>query len=152
MITGVVLKDLITHVDERGFFREIIRVRDEFFVEGFGQWSHSLMYDGVIKAWHLHHVQTDWWYVGSGVLRVGLCDMRPGSSTYKETMDFLMGDLQPSRVLKVPPGVAHGCKVIQGPVNLFYITSHPYNPDDELRLPYNDPGIEFDWLKGPPIK
>jgi dTDP-4-dehydrorhamnose 3,5-epimerase len=152
MINGVVLKDLVTHVDERGFFREIVRATDEFFNEGFGQWSHSLMYDGVIKAWHLHRIQTDWWYVAGGVLRVGLCDMRPESSTYKKTMDFLMGDLQPSRVLKVPPGVAHGCKVVQGPVNLFYITSHVYNPGDEIRLPYNDPGIDFDWLKGPPVK
>jgi dTDP-4-dehydrorhamnose 3,5-epimerase len=152
MIKGVVMKDLVTHTDERGFFREIVRATDDFFVEGFAQWSHSLMYNGVIKAWHLHRIQTDWWYVGSGVLRVGLCDMRPESSTHKKTMDFLMGDLQPSRVLKVPPGVAHGCRAVQGPVNLFYITSHVYNPDDEIRLPYNDPGIEFDWLKGPPIK
>jgi dTDP-4-dehydrorhamnose 3,5-epimerase len=152
MIQGVVMKELVTHADERGFFREIVRATDDFSAEGFAQWSHSLMYDGVIKAWHLHRVQTDWWYVANGVLRVGLCDLRPESSTYKKTMDFLMGDLQPSRVLKVPPGVAHGCKVIQGPVNLFYITSHVYNPDDEIRLPYNDPGIEFDWLRGPPIK
>ena len=69
MIEGVVLRALETHSDERGFFRELIRVTDDFFSEGFGQWSHSLMYDGVIKAWHLHRIQTDWWYVVSGVLR-----------------------------------------------------------------------------------
>jgi dTDP-4-dehydrorhamnose 3,5-epimerase len=143
---------LKTHADERGFFRELIRVTDDFFSEGFGQWSHSLMFDGVIKAWHLHRIQTDWWYVVGGVLRVGLCDMRPDSTTYKKIMDFLMGDLQTPRVIKIPPGVAHGCKTIQGPVNLFYVTSHIYNPDDEVRLPYNDPEIDFDWLKGPIIK
>jgi hypothetical protein len=65
---------------------------------------------------------------------------------------FLMGDLQPSRVLKVPPGVAHGCKTVQGPVNLLYITSHVYNSNDEIRLPHDEPEIRFDWLKGPPIK
>ncbi|MBA4384893.1 MAG: hypothetical protein C0410_09160 [Anaerolinea sp.] len=152
MIEGVLIKDLVTHTDERGFFREIVRATDEFFVEGFGQWSHSLMFDGVIKAWHFHHIQTDWWYVCSGVLRVGLCDMRPSSQTYKTTMDFLMGDLQPARIVKIPPGVAHGCKTVQGPVHLFYVTSHVYNPEDEIRLPFNDPEINFDWLKGPPIK
>jgi dTDP-4-dehydrorhamnose 3,5-epimerase len=152
MISGVVIKDLVTHNDERGFFREIIRSTDGFFTEGFGQWSHSLMFDGVVKAWHLHRVQTDWWYIASGVLRVGLCDMRQDSPTYEETMDFLMGDLQPSRVLKIPPGVAHGCKTIQGPANLFYVTSHVYNPEDEIRLAYNHPTIKFDWLRGPPIK
>ena len=152
MIEGVVFKDLVTHADERGFFLEIIRVTDDFFKEGFGQWSHSLMYDGVIKAWHMHRIQTDWWFVVSGVLRVGLCDLRAGSPTYKKRMDFLMGDLQPQIVVKIPPGVAHGCKTIQGPVHLFYVTSHVYNPDDEIRFPYNDPEIDFDWLKGPPIK
>jgi len=152
MIEGVVLKDLVTYHDQRGFFREIVRVTDDFFRDGFGQWSHSLMFDGVIKAWHYHHIQTDWWYVCSGVLRVGLCDLRKESSTYKENMDIMMGDLQPAQILKIPPGVAHGCKTIQGPVHLFYITSHTYNPEDEIRIPYDDPEIDFDWLTGPPIK
>ena len=152
MIQGVIIKELRTFTDERGFFREIIRVTDDFFGEGFGQWSHSLMFNGVIKAWHFHHIQTDWWYVVNGVLRVGLCDMRPESPTYKKTMDFLMGNLQPVQVVKIPPGVAHGCKAIQGPANLFYVTSHVYNPADEIRIAYNDPEINFDWLKGPEIK
>lgn len=152
VIEGVVLKDLVTHTDERGFFRELIRVTDEFFTSGFGQWSHSLMFDGVIKAWHCHNTQTDWWYVPSGVLRVGLCDLRPRSPTHKKTMDFLMGEMHQAQIVKIPPGIAHGCKVIQGPVSLFYITSHVYNPADEIRIPYDDPQIDFDWLKGPPIK
>jgi dTDP-4-dehydrorhamnose 3,5-epimerase len=152
MIEGVVLKELVTHSDQRGFFREIIRKTDNFFSEGFAQWSHSLMFNGVIKAWHFHRIQTDWWYVCDGVLRVGLCDMRENSSTCKETMDFLMGEAQPARILKIPPGVAHGCKVVQGPVNLFYVTSHIYNPDDEIRIAYDAPEINFDWLAGPPIK
>ena len=54
MIEGVVFKELVTHADERSFFREIIRVTDKFSAEGFGQWSHSLMYAGVVKARHIH--------------------------------------------------------------------------------------------------
>jgi len=152
MINGIVFKELTTHLDERGFFREIIRTSDDFFAEGFGQWSHSLMFDGVIKAWHLHNVQSDWWYVVNGVLRVGLCDMRADSSSFKQTMDFLMGDHQPARVLKIPPGIAHGCKTVQGPVNLLYMTSHVYNPDDEIRIAHDDPEIGFDWLRGSAIR
>ncbi len=152
MIEGVILKDLVTHTDERGYFREIIRVTDDFFDEGFGQWSHSLMYAGVVKAWHIHRVQIDWWYVASGVLKVALHDTRPDSPTYRETMDFLMGDSQPARVLRVPPGVAHGCKCISGPTHLFYITSHVYNPGDEGRIPHNDPAIGYAWLEGQAIR
>ena len=152
MIDGVVFKELTTWNDQRGFFLEIIRATDSFFDCGFGQWSHSLMFDGVIKAWHFHNIQTDFFYVCSGVARIGLCDLRPKSKTYKQTMDFFMGDYQPVRIVKIPPGVAHGIKAVQGPVHLFYIMSHTYNPEDEIRIAYNDPQINFDWLQGPPIK
>lgn len=151
VIDGVQIKDLTTHSDERGFFREIVRAGDPFFAEGFGQWSHSLMFNGVIKAWHFHHKQVDWWYVCSGVLRIGLHDLRENSSTYRKSMDFLMGDLQPAQLLRIPPGVAHGCKTVQGPVNLFYVTSRTYDPADEIRIPHDDPGIGFDWLRGSAI-
>ena len=152
MIEGVVLKNLVTHADERGFFREIIHVTDDFFAEGFGQWSHSLMYPGVVKAWHIHVQQVDWWYVASGVLKVALHDTRPNSRTKRETMEFLMGDTQPAQVLSIPPGVAHGCKCVAGPAHLLYVTSKVYNPADEGRIPHDDPGIGYDWLKGPSIK
>jgi dTDP-4-dehydrorhamnose 3,5-epimerase len=152
MIQGVLLKDLVTHNDERGFFREIIRVADDFFSEGFGQWSHSLMYTGVAKAWHIHKKQVDWWYVAAGVLKVALYDTRLESSSHQETMELLMGEDQPARVLRIPPGVAHGCKCISGPAHLFYVTSNMFNPADEGRITYDDPAIGYDWLKGPSIK
>lgn len=152
MIEGVVIKKLVTHTDERGFFQEIIRVTDDFFAEGFGQWSVSQMYTGVIKAWHIHKKQTDWWYVSNGLIKVALYDTREDSPTYKETMELLMGDHQQPQVLCIPPGVAHGCKCISGPTNLFYLTSNVYNPEDEGRIPYDDPEIGYDWLKGSIIK
>jgi dTDP-4-dehydrorhamnose 3,5-epimerase len=152
MIDGVVFKDLVTHPDERGFFREIIRSTDDFFAEGFGQWSHSLMYMGVAKAWHIHKVQIDWWYVSSGVLKVALHDARPESPTYRETMEVFMGDNHPARVLRIPPGVAHGCKCVSGPAHLFYVTSKTYDPADEGRILYHDSVIGYDWIKGPTIK
>lgn len=152
MIEGVVLRNLVTHTDERGFFREIIRVTDDFFAAGFGQWSHSLMYQGVVKAWHIHAQQVDWWYVAGGVLKVALHDTRPDSRTHRQTVDFLMGDNQSAQVLCIPPGVAHGCKCVAGPAHLLYVTSHVYDPVDEGRIPHDDPGIGYDWLKGPAIK
>lgn len=151
MIDGVELKQLTTHNDDRGFFREIIRSTDQFF-DGFGQWSHSRMHSGVAKAWHIHQVQIDWWYVPNGVLKVALSDRRPGSPTFRETIDFRMGELEQAQVLKIPPGVAHGCKVLQGPADLFYITSKIYNPDDEGRIAHDDSEIGYDWLAEPPIK
>jgi dTDP-4-dehydrorhamnose 3,5-epimerase len=152
VIENVIFKDLITHSDNRGFFRELLRSDDPFFDHPFGQWSQSHMFDGVTKAWHYHKIQTDYFYVASGVARVGLCDLRPNSKTFKKTLDFLMGDHQKPQIVKIPPGIAHGVQAIHGPILLFYMMSHTYNPEDKIRIPYNDPSIEFDWLAGPPIK
>ena len=150
-IEGVEVKNLVTHSDERGFFREIVRVSDDIFAEGFGQWSHSLMYQGVAKAWHVHQRQTDWWYVGKGAIKVALYDTRPDSPTSGQLQELLIGEGHRSVVVKIPPGVAHGCKVLSAEAHLFYITSHIYDPDDEGRIPYDDPSIGYDWTSGPEI-
>lgn len=151
MIDGVILKELKTHPDERGFFREVIRVTDDFFREGFAQWSHSRMYRDVIKAWHIHQKQVDWWYVPIGALKVVLHDRRPDSPTRGQTVELFLGESYGERVLKIPPGVAHGCKVLTGEAHLFYVTSSTYDPADEGRIPHDDPSIGYDWLKRTPI-
>ena len=152
MIQGVELKDLATHPDERGFFREIIKKSDSFFEEGFGQFSHSLMYPGVVKAWHIHKTQVDWWYVPVGNIKVGLHDKRENSPTKGETQVVFLGDNYGGKVLRIPPGVAHGCKVLGETAHLLYITSAEYDPDEEGRIPYDDAEIGFDWEAGPDIK
>ena len=146
IIQGVMIKELITHADERGFFREIIRVTDDFFKDGLGQISHSLVYSGVVKAWHMHKKQTQWNYVTSGLIKVALYDTRPQSPTFKKTMELLIGDHQPARVYSFPPGVAHGYRCLNGPMNIIYITSGIYDLSDEIRIPHNDPSINYDWI------
>jgi len=152
LIHGVVVKKLVDHADERGFFREIIRVTDEFFREGFGQLSHSCMYPGVIKAWHVHPTQIDWWYVPIGALKVVLHDLRTDSPSCGETQELFMGEPYDAKVLRIPAGVAHGCKVIGGVTHLFYVTSRTYDPSEEGRIPHDDPNIGYDWLSGPEIR
>ena len=149
---GVISKELHGDGDDRQIFREIIRSTDEFFVEGFGQLSYALMYPGSAKAWHLHQQQVDWWYVPIGALKLALHDLRPDSPTYQQTQEILLGPDYGHRVVKIPPGVAHGCKVLGGVTHLFYVTSNVYNPADEGRIPHDDPGIGYDWLALSPIK
>lgn len=152
MIDGVMIKKLVRNKDERGFFEELIRKTDEFFAEGFGQLSHSFMRYGVIKAWHIHKTQVDWWYAAAGTLHVGLYDLRENSPTYKTLNEFLLGESGQNIVLKIPPGVAHGCKVISKESELFYVTSGIYNTDEEGRIPHDDKEIGYDWINIPLIK
>lgn len=146
LIDGVKIKELIRHKDERGYFEELIRITDEFFKEGFGQLSHSYMNKGVIKAWHIHKNQIDWWYAAKGTLKAALYDMRKDSPTFKQLNQFVLGENGENIVLKIPAGVAHGCKVISEDVELFYITSSIYNTAEEGRIPHDDREIGFDWI------
>ncbi len=151
MIDGVMVKKLVRHPDERGYFEEIIRVTDDFFTEGFGQLSHSYMVEGVVKAWHLHPTQIDCGFCVTGKIKAALYDKRSDSPTYKETNEFILGDVPDNIVLKIPAGVAHGMKVIVGPCHFVYATSKIYNPQEEGRITYDDKDIGYDWVQGVPI-
>ena len=152
LIEGVMVKKLIRHKDDRGFFEEMIRVNDEFFKEGFGQLSRSFMFSGIIKAWHIHKNQIDWWYCSRGNLKVALCDLRKGSKTENIINEFQIGEHSENIIIKIPAGVAHGCKVIGESAELFYVTSGVYDPRQEGRIPHNDAKIGYDWFKLPDIK
>ncbi len=152
MIEGVEIKELVTHPDERGFFREIARSDETVVREGWAQISHSLMHPGVAKAWHVHPTQIDWWYVPAGDLKVALYDAREGSSTRGQLMELFLGEHYEAQLLKIPAGVAHGCRVIGGTAHLIYLTSGTYDPAEEGRIAHDDPEIGYDWTALPPIK
>lgn len=151
MIEGVRIKKLVRHKDERGFFEELIRIKDPFFSEGFGQLSRSTMHTGVVKAWHVHKTQIDWWYVVVGTIKTALYDQREASLTFRQLDTYILGEDGQDIVLKIPSGVAHGIKVLKGPCELIYITSGVYNKEEEGRIAYDDSSIGYDWVEGLPI-
>lgn len=145
-IHDVAVKPLVTHSDDRGYFREILR-EDDGLLRRFGQTSITKTYPGVIKAFHWHKNQDDLWYVAAGMARVVLHDLREGSPTRGETQVIYAGEDNPVLIL-IPAGVAHGYQVLgDRPVLLFYHVTACYDPanPDEYRIPYNDPVIGFDW-------
>lgn len=145
-IHDVVIKNLATHSDDRGYFREVLRDDDELMTR-FGQTSFTKTYPGVVKAFHWHNHQDDLWYVADGMARVVLYDQREDSPTHDETQVIYAGEDNPVLIL-IPAGIAHGYQVIGvKPVLLFYHTTQSYNPaePDEERIPFDDPVIGFDW-------
>jgi dTDP-4-dehydrorhamnose 3,5-epimerase len=145
-IHDVVIKKLVTHADDRGYFRELLR-DDDNLLRRFGQTSVTRTYPGVIKAFHWHNDQDDIWYVADGMVRVVLHDRRPESPTRGETQVICAGEDNPV-VVYIPTGVAHGYQVLGSkPALVFYHTTKSYNPadPDEERIPFDDPGIGFDW-------
>ena len=144
MISGVKIKKLTLHKDKRGFFTEILKKPEKISRGRFAQLSVSKVKKGVIKAWHLHKKQTDWMCPILGTAKLALFDTRKKSSTYKKTQEVIFGEKN-LQAVKIPPGVAHGYKVLRGPMYIIYITSRPYDPEDEIRIPLNDHKINYQW-------
>ena len=146
MIDGVKIINLITHGDDRGYFREIFRFPNQFKDVPIGQLSHSLVQEGVVKAWHGHVYQSQWNYVASGLIKVALYDNRIASSSYKETVEFVAGDEENPIAYFFPPGIFHGYKCIQGPMHIIYVTSGVYDLEDEIRISKDDDfNLGYNW-------
>lgn len=150
LISGLKIKALQTIPDNRGYFREVLRSTDEIFAEGFGQWSHSKLLCNTLKAWHFHHRQVDWWYVAFGVAECAFYDFRKASPTFGQLMQCKLGDpeVDPealAAVVRIPPGVLHGCKVTTDEACMFYVTSEVYDPQDEGRIPFNSELVPMSW-------
>jgi len=146
LIKDVVVKKLVRHFDDRGFFMEILRDDDQL-LKRFGQASMSKSYPGVIKAFHYHERQDDIWFFPVGNAQTVLYDLREDSPTKGETNVFYLGEDNP-QVVVIPVGVAHGYRVLGNtPACIVYFTTESYDPKnpDEKRIDWDDPLIGFDW-------
>lgn len=148
LIDGVVVRPYPLWPDDRGYFLEVARVGQglpaEFPTES-TQISATLTYKGAVKAFHYHLHQHDCWVPVAGMVQVALVDLREGSPTFGRKNTLYAGALRPWQIL-IPPGVAHGYKVISPePCVLVYVTSRLYDPSDEGRIAYNDSQVNYDW-------
>jgi dTDP-4-dehydrorhamnose 3,5-epimerase len=148
LIAGIEIKPFALWPDDRGYFLEVARLGQGLVADFPGsrsQVSVAVNYPGIIKAFHYHKFQTDFWVPAAGLLQVALVDLRRGSSTFGLKNTLYVGALRPWQLL-IPPGVAHGYKVIgEQPSTLVYITDRTYDPSDEGRIAYNHPSIAYDW-------
>jgi len=148
LIAGVRIDPYPVWPDDRGYFLEVARIGQgltQRFPKDTTQISTALSYPGTIKAFHFHRHQTDCWVPIEGMLQIALVDLRKDSPSFGIRNTLYLGTLRRWQML-VPPGVAHGYKVIgTQPAILVYLTDRFYDPTDEGRIPYNDPLIQYDW-------
>ena len=157
-IQGVEIVELRRFSDDGGSLTELGRLGSGVHAAfpGFEvkQVNYSEMDPGVIKAFHLHRRQTDVWFIPpSDKMLVVLVDVRAGSSTEKVTRRLPMGD-GASRLVRIPPGVAHGVKNLAASRGrIIYFVDVQFQPApaecDEGRLPWDFAGADiWDVVKG----
>ncbi|HEY7926845.1 MAG: dTDP-4-dehydrorhamnose 3,5-epimerase family protein [Candidatus Dormibacteria bacterium] len=159
-IHDVQIKTFVKHADQRGFFIEQLK-RGDVDDDGrpflpdqpFAQMSRSLVYarggnpPELIKAFHWHKRQWDYWDIVLGNARVVLVDLRDDSPTSGVVQTLILGENAP-RMVAIPPLVGHGYQVLGlADVQLVYYVTEPYASadPDEGRIAWNDPRIGFDW-------
>ncbi|MCA1850166.1 MAG: dTDP-4-dehydrorhamnose 3,5-epimerase family protein [Acidobacteria bacterium] len=107
VISGVVVRDLKKHLDERGWLAELFR-HDEVAEEFHPRMAYvSQSGPGVQRGPHEHEDQADFFcFIGPSNFKMRLWDNRPGSETYRNVMTLFVGADSPKSVL-VPRGVVH---------------------------------------------
>ncbi|GJM18644.1 MAG: hypothetical protein DHS20C14_08570 [Phycisphaeraceae bacterium] len=121
------LVEIRAHADDRGWSYMNLMTG----VLAGGQVNVSAQHPGVIKAWHRHAKQTDFWCTLGGHLKVGV---------WRDTDDAcwsaVTGDRRPAIVV-IPPTLWHGAATVgPEPATLLYYVTHAYdpaNPDEERR-------------------
>ncbi|PYO51807.1 MAG: dTDP-4-dehydrorhamnose 3,5-epimerase [Candidatus Rokuibacteriota bacterium] len=113
-IDGVQLVELKRFHDDGGSLTELGRLQGGVHaaLPGFEvkQVNYSELEPGAIKAFHLHRRQTDVWFVPpADKMLLVLLDVRAESRSRTIHRRLVLGD-GTSRLVRIPPGVAHGVK------------------------------------------
>ena len=145
MIEGVQITLRKVIPDDRGKIMHIMKSSDDQFIT-FGEVYCSTIYPGTVKGWHLHKRMTLNYIVLKGNIKFVLYDDRPGSTTYQQIQEIVIGENQYVMVT-VPPFVWNGFKGI-GLEEAFVInfTDIPHDPDEIVRMdPHQNEMIKYNW-------
>jgi dTDP-4-dehydrorhamnose 3,5-epimerase len=116
------------HADDRGYS---LMNQLQGVLSPEGQVNYSVQYPGVVKAWHRHAKQTDFWICLQGALKVGVHDQDKNLAWMT-----VIGEHRPG-VVVIPPSLWHGAATVgHEPAGLLYYVTHAYDPgapDEERR-------------------
>jgi len=142
--------------DERGFFLE--SYNEKAFAElGIGerfvQDNHSSSRRNVLRGLHyqIQQPQGKLVRVVEGEVLDVAVDLRRSSPTFGGWEAVRLSG-ENKRMLWIPPGFAHGFRVISEQEQVLYKATDYYAPQHERTVAWNDPRLKIDWeLDGEPV-
>ena len=154
-LTGVIVVEPDVFRDERGFFLETFS-RAKYALGGidceFLQDNHSRSQRNTIRGLHAQrqHPQGKLVRVLIGSILDVVVDIRRDSPTYLKWISVELS-ADNFRQIYVPPGFAHGICITSDVADIEYKCTDYYDPNDELRIAWNDPAIGIRWPIENPI-
>lgn len=130
-LSGIKVKRLVTHSDDRGFLFEVLR-RDDDQYRKFGQAYINYTEPGVIKGFHSHQENEDNFVCLSGRIRLVLLDQET-----EEYREFYLGP-ENLILVNIPTELMHGWQALGNErACVLNVSTEPYNPSapDETRVP-----------------
>ncbi|MFH1971166.1 MAG: dTDP-4-dehydrorhamnose 3,5-epimerase family protein [Patescibacteria group bacterium] len=153
-IKGLYVIDRPMFEDERGFFREVFRLKDLEEVIGFKfnivQSNHAHSKANVIRALHAEN-----WnklvYPVNGKMFAAVVDIREESGTFGKTETFNF-DSSFRKALFIPKGLANSiCVDGENSVDYIYYVDSYYDGNDTEAIAWDDPTLNINWPVKTPI-
>jgi dTDP-4-dehydrorhamnose 3,5-epimerase len=137
--------------DERGYFARVFCAA-EFGAQGLvtdfvqANYSHNAQ-RGTLRGLHFQrapHGEVKLVWVVRGALHDVIIDLRPDSPSFGKWEGFDLTE-DNGRMLYVPAGFAHGFQTLQDDTDAIYQVSHPYTPEAEDGVRWDDPEFGIKW-------
>ena len=148
-IEGVIIVDVKSYGDARGYFMETYK-KSDFEKGGIGvdfvQDNQSASTKGVLRGLHfqIKHPQSKLVRVVEGEVFDVCVDLRKGSPTYGKWEGVILS-AENRRQFFIPKGFAHGFLVLSDHAVFCYKCDDVYHANDEGGLLWNDPAIGIEW-------
>jgi len=155
-LAGVLLLEPKVFRDARGFFLESYNEKamaEAGIREHFVQDNHSFSTRNVLRGLHyqVRHAQGKLIRVTQGEILDVAVDLRKSSPTLGKWHGVVLSG-ENQLMLWIPPGFAHGFRVISSGAHVLYKATDFYHPESERTLAWNDPDVKIDWqLEGDPV-
>jgi dTDP-4-dehydrorhamnose 3,5-epimerase len=141
-VTTHVLKEL---ADDRGAVLHMLSINAPDF-KRFGECYFSEVKPGAIKAWKMHHKQTQNFAVPVGRLRLVIFDDRDSSKTKGNLKILELGRPDAYLRVQIPPGLWYGFACIgENSALLANCADMPHEPSESERKSVSDSSIPYDW-------
>ena len=148
-LEGVFVLEPKVFGDARGFFLESYNERamaDAGIRERFVQDNHSYSAQNVVRGLHyqIRHAQGKLVRVVVGEILDVAVDLRRSSRTCGQWSAVSLS-AENNHMLWIPPGFAHGFRVVSEHAHVLYKATDYYSPEEERTLAWNDPDLKIDW-------